>query len=119
MLDIENKDTPLLNIYYTPFTKYLDNIIKGEDKIQYMRALELLIKLCTKDEKLENRFESQLILALNQYNLSDELTKLNILEIVPELAMHPWTSTLVIKSNFLESLLKPSDPVIFLKKYKK
>ena len=104
-MDVSTPDKPLLSTYQGPFSKFLEDIIKGEDKITYVRALELLIKLLTKDEKLVPLFEGLVVLALNQYPTSDELTKLNIVEIVPELANYHWTSALLIKSNFIASLL--------------
>ncbi len=112
MIDVAAPGTPLLAAYQGPFTKFLEDVIKTEeDKTGYVRALDFLIKLVTKDEKLVPLFENQIILALSQYSTADELTKLNIVEIVPELAAHRWTSALLLKSGFLSSLLHPTDPV--------
>ena len=89
----------------------MEEIIKGEDKVAYIRALEFLIKLSIKSDKLANLFEPLLILALEQYQTTDELTKMNIVELVPELVSHEWTSSALVKSKFVQVLLKTDDSV--------
>ncbi len=115
MIDIDTPGTPLLAMYYEPFCKHLDDILKGEDKTAYIRALEFLIKLVTQSDKFGPRFDGQIAFALSQYVVTDELTKLNIVELVPELAGHHWTSALLLKSGFLQALMQPDASVPIIK----
>jgi hypothetical protein len=110
-VDVEEHGMPLANKYHSQITKIIEETIKKEDKIAYIRSLEFLIKAVTKSEKLIGLFKDLLLLALNEYATTDLLTKLNIVEIVPELANHKWTSELLIESNFIPILLTPNEEV--------
>ncbi len=44
-LDAGVSGSPLLGAFLKQLSGFLEGIIKGEDKVQYVRALELLLKL--------------------------------------------------------------------------
>ena len=114
MIDIDSIGNPLISIYQSQLLTFLDEIIKGEDKTSYIRAFEFLIKIIIKSEKYVTIFKGSLIKALNEYSTSDLLTKLNIMEIVPELATCTWSSGLLAESNFISTLLTPNSEVYIL-----
>lgn len=114
--DIEEPGAPLITTHSGQIGKVIGGTIKGEDKIGYIRSLEFLIKVATKSEKLAALFKDLLLLALNEYATTDLLTKLNIVEIVPELANYPWTTELLTESNFVPALLTPNETVNASKK---
>ena len=101
----------MISKYQSQIKKLIEEPIKSEDKIAYIRSLEFLIKIVTKNEKVIGLFKDLLLLALNEYSTTDLLTKLNIVEIVPELANYKWTSELLIESNFIPALLTPNEGV--------
>ena len=92
-------------MFFKPLCTFLETVIKGEDKIQYIRALEFLIKLSLKSEQLGKLLGDLLSLVLALFGSSDVLTKLNVVELVPALVDKPWTSAILARSKFVESLL--------------
>lgn len=114
--DIEQPEKPLIAAYLPQIIQFLEKPIKSEDKIAYIRSLEFLIKATTKSKELVPFFNDLLLLALKEYATTDLLTKLNIVEVVPELANHPWTTKVLMQSNFIPALLTPDENAIFLNK---